>query len=97
MPLAHRPLLRAELGMSDAEERKARGEHILVASGCCGLLHLLLPGLVPSSSATVSPWTMDLARRLLDTRARAPPSSHIHTLTAGNVRVMGQVMSGNGE
>ena len=64
MPLAHRPLLRAELGMSDAEERKARGEHILVASGCCGLLHLLLPGLVPSSSATVSPSSCEVPLRL---------------------------------
>ena len=50
--------------MSDAEERKARGEHILVASGCCGLLHLLLPGLVPSSSATVSPSTCEVPLRL---------------------------------
>ena len=64
MPLAHRPLLRAELGMSDAEERKARGEHILSASGCCGLLHLLLPGLVSSSSATVSPSTCEVPLRL---------------------------------
>ena len=64
MPLAHRPLLRAERGMSDAEERKARGEHILVASGCCGLLHRLLPGLVPSASATVSPSTCEVPLRL---------------------------------
>ena len=64
MPLAHRPLLRVEAGLSDAEVRKARGEHPLVASGCCGLLHLLLPGLVPSSSATVSPSTCEVPLRL---------------------------------
>ena len=64
MPLAHRPLLRVEAGLSDAEVRKARGEHPLVATGYCGLLHLLLPGLVPSSSATVLPSTCEVPLRL---------------------------------
>ena len=64
MALAHRPLLRVEAGLTEAEERKARGEHPLVASGPCGLLHLLLPGLVPSSSATVSPSTCEVPLRL---------------------------------
>ena len=63
MPLAHRPLLRVET-LSPVEEREARGEHLLVASGCCGLLHLLLPGLVSTASATVSPSTCEVPLRL---------------------------------
>ena len=60
MPLAHRPLYPGERSASDAEELKARGEHPLVASGCCGLLHLLLPALVSSFSATTGPATCEV-------------------------------------
>ena len=64
MPLAHRPLFPGERSASDAEELQARGEHPLVASGHCGLLHLLLPALIPSSSATTGPATCEVPFRL---------------------------------
>ena len=64
MPLAHRPLYPGERPASDAEELKARGEHPLVASGSCGLLHLLLPALISPSSATTGPATCEVPFRL---------------------------------
>ena len=64
MPLAHRPLFPGERSASDAEELQARGEHPLVASGHCGLLHLLLPALISPSSATTGPATCEVPFRL---------------------------------
>ena len=64
MPLAHRLLYPGERSSSDAEELKARGEHPLVASGSCGLLHLLLPALISPSSATTGPATCEVPFRL---------------------------------
>ena len=40
------------------------GEHPLVASGYCGLLHLLLPALISPSSATTGPATCEVPFRL---------------------------------
>jgi hypothetical protein len=95
MPLAHRPLLRVEAGLAEAEERKARGEHLLVASGPCGLLHLLLPGLVPSASATVSPSTCEVPLRLAGWARRllallSPFTRAVLPLADGSSRPVGE-------